>query len=520
MTDMSNGRILWVDDEIELLKPHIFFLQDKGYEVETANNGHDALDIVRDHSFDLIILDEMMPGITGLETLPRIKEIRPMVPVIMVTKSEEENIMDKAVGSNIADYLIKPINPNQVLLSIKKNVHSHQLVTEKTTADYRSEFGRISLSFSDARTFDDWAAIYRKLVNWDLQLHESDDKSVTEILSYQFDEANREYAKFIKKHYVSWFDDRTPDRPVLSHTMMKNKIFPVADKNKKTTFLLIDNFRYDQWKMVAPIINNLFSVESEDFYCSIVPTATQYARNSIFAGLTPLAIDKIMPNLWLNDNEEGGKNAHEEEFLRRQFQTLGKNYNLHFEKIIRPEQGRRLIDNIQKVYNADFSVIVYNFLDILSHARTETEIIRELADDDAAFRSLTRSWFEHSDLYEILRLLAEKKHTVIISSDHGTIRVENPVRIVGDRETSSNLRYKTGRNLNYNPKEVFSVTKPEEIHLPKSNITSAYVFACNRDFLVYPNNYNHYVRYYKSTFQHGGISMEEMIVPLVVLNPK
>ena len=517
---MSEAKILWVDDEIELLKPHILFLQNKGYDVETSNNGYDALEIVKSKNFDLIILDEMMPGITGLETLPKIKEIRPMTPVVMVTKSEEENIMDRAVGSNIADYLIKPVNPNQVLLSIKKNVHQHQLVTEKTTADYRSEFGRISMSFSEARSFSDWVDIYRKLVNWSLQLEESDDKGMREILAYQFDEANNEFGKFIKKNYVGWFDVRNDDKPVLSHNLMKNRIFPIVEENSKTTMLLIDNFRLDQWKVVAPVLRNMYTVEQEDFYCSILPTATQYARNAIFAGLMPLEIDKIMPDLWLNDSEEGGKNKYEEDFLRRQLQSNGKNYKWMFEKLVKQDAAKRLIENINKVYNADFSVIVYNFLDILSHARTETDIIRELAEDEAAFRSLTRSWFEHSDLYEILRLLAEKKHTVIITSDHGTIRVDNPVRIQGDRETSPNLRYKTGRNLKYNNKEVFEVTRPETIHLPKSNISSTYVFAYNRDFLVYPNNYNHYVRYYKNTFQHGGISMEEMIVPFLVLKPK
>ena len=517
---MNGAKILWVDDEIELLKPHLLFLREKGYEVETCHNGYDAVEMVRTNLYDLIILDEMMPGMTGLETLPKIKEVRSTTPVIMVTKSEEENIMNKAVGSKIADYLIKPVNPNQVLLSIKKNVHKKQLVTEQTAADYRSEFGRISTSFADARTFSDWCNIYRKLVNWEIELTSSDDHGIREILTYQQNEANNEYGKFVRKNYLDWINNRDADTPVMSHTLMKSNIFPVAEKNAKTTLLLIDNFRYDQWRSIIGLLHNHYDVATEDFYCAILPTATQYARNAIFAGLMPLAIDKLMPDLWLNDNEDGGKNLYEEDFLRRLLQTNGKNWKLTFDKLVRPEQGRKLIDNIQKVLDADFSVIVYNFLDILSHARTETEIIRELTENEAAFRSLTRSWFEYSDLFIILKVLAENGHTVVITSDHGTIRVDNPVRIVGDRETSANLRYKTGRNLNYNAKEIFVINKPQDAQLPQSNITSTYVFASNHDFFVYPNNLNQFVRYYNNTFQHGGISMEEMIVPFIVLTPK
>lgn len=517
---MSEAKILWVDDEIELLKPHILFLKNRGYEVECCNNGYDAIDMTREHSYDLIILDEMMPGMTGLETLPKIKELRPTTPVIMVTKSEEENIMDKAVGSKIADYLIKPINPNQVLLSIKKNVHSQQLVTEQTTADYRAEFGRISTSLGDAHTFADWCSVYKKLVTWQIELNESNDQSIREVLEYQMNEANNEFGKFVRRNYLDWINRRDEQTPTMSHTLMRSKIFPEVERSRKTTLLLIDNFRYDQWRSINSMLHGLFDVTTETFYCSILPTATQYARNAIFAGLMPLAIDHIMPDRWLNDNEDGGKNMYEEEFLRRQLQSGGKNWRVTFDKLVRAEAGRKLIDNIQRVYDADFSVIVYNFLDILSHARTETEIIRELTEDEAAFRSLTRSWFEHSDLFTILKLLSERGHTVIITSDHGTVRVDNPIKVVGDRETSPNLRYKTGRNLSYNAKDVFEITRPQDAQLPQSNITSRYVFALGRDFFTYPNNANQYIKYYKNTFQHGGISMEEMIVPYIVLQPK
>ena len=520
MNTNTDAKILWVDDEIELLKPHILTLQNRGCVVDTCNNGYDAIDMVTEHSYDMIILDEMMPGMTGLETLPLIKDIRPTTPVIMVTKSEEEDIMDKAIGSKIADYIIKPVNPSQILLLVKKHIHSHQLVAEQTTADYRAEFGRISQMVDSASTFNHWLSIYRKLISWEIELSQSSDESIKEVLQYQKNEANQAFCRFVRQNYQSWINSRDNDTPVMSHTLMRSKILPVVDANSKTTLLLIDNFRYDQWRTISPMLHNYYNTVTDECYCAILPTATQYARNAIFAGLMPLAIDKLMPNQWLNDNEEGGKNMYEEQFLRRQLQQAGKSYRMTFDKLVRPEAGRKLIDNISRVYDADFSVIVYNFLDILSHARTETEIIRQLTEDDASFRSLTRSWFEHSELFILLKMLAERGHTVIITSDHGTVRVDNPIRVQGDKQTSSNLRYKTGRNLAYNYKEVYEITKPEQIQLPSSNLTSSYIFAYNHDFFVYNNDANRHIRYYRDTFQHGGISMEEMIVPFVVLQPK
>ena len=520
MNTNTEAKILWVDDEIELLKPHILTLQNRGCVVDTCNNGYDAIEMATEHSYDMIILDEMMPGMTGLETLPLIKDIRPTTPVIMVTKSEEEDIMDKAIGSKIADYIIKPVNPSQILLLVKKHIHSHQLVSEQTTADYRAEFGRISQMVDSAQTFSQWLSIYRKLINWEIELSQSSDSSIKEVLQYQKNEANQAFCRFVRQNYQNWINSRDNDTPIMSHTLMRSKIFPVVDSNSKTTLLLIDNFRYDQWRTISPMLHNYYNTATDECYCAILPTATQYARNAIFAGLMPLAIDKLMPNQWLNDNEEGGKNMYEEQFLRRQLQQAGKSYRMTFDKLVRPEAGRKLIDNINRVYDADFSVIVYNFLDILSHARTETEIIRQLTEDDASFRSLTRSWFEHSELFELLKMLSERGHTVIITSDHGTVRVDNPIRVQGDKQTSSNLRYKTGRNLAYNHKEVYEITKPEQIQLPSSNLTSSYIFAYNHDFFVYNNDANRHIRYYRDTFQHGGISMEEMSVPFIVLEPK
>jgi CheY-like chemotaxis protein len=510
-------RILWTDDEIDLLKPYIIFLQDKGYKVMTASNGDDAVDLVKKYHFDIVFLDEHMPGLSGIETLNIIKSYSSNLPVVMITKSEEENIMDAAIGSKIADYLIKPVNPNQILLTIKKNIETKQLITRETTSAYRSEFSKIGMKVNSASTFDNWVEIYKTLIYWELELEKSADSGMNDIFNMQKSGADLEFGKFIKQNYLSWFGKNGQYKPLLSPNVFKEKVFPVVDENNKLIVILIDNLRYDQWKTIYPTINDYFITESDGIYCSILPTATQYARNAMFAGLMPLEIQKLNPELWLNDDEEGAKNLNEEELLQKQISRLGKKYRFFYAKVNNSRTGKKLVENLSNILNNDLIVIVYNFVDFLSHANTEMDMIRELAINDSAYRSLTLSWFNHSHLLDLIKYIADKNIKVIFTTDHGTLRVNNPIKVIGDRKASVNLRYKMGKNLNYNPREVFEIKDPHLAHLPKSNVSSRFIFASNSDYFVYPKNYNYYANYYNNTYQHGGISMEEMLVPIVSL---
>ena len=517
---MRKISILWVDDEIDLLRPHIIFLREKGYEVETANNGSDALDLVVRSFFDIIFLDENMPGLSGLETLNKIKTLSPNVPVVMITKSEEENIMDEAIGSKIADYLIKPVKPNQILLSLKKNVEKKRLVTQQTTSAYQSEFSQIGMRLNDRLSASEWADIYRKLVYWELELSSSEDSAMDEILTLQKGEANTAFFRFIKENYIKWFGKALGDRPMLSTDIFRHKVFPLLHAGKKVFVLVIDNMRYDQWRILSNVTNDYFHTEEEMLYFSIPPTATMYARNSMFAGLMPSEIEKLYPGMWEDDDNEGNKNMFEEQLLQKQMQRLGRKEKLYFDKVTNLKTARKLADTIQYVKDSDLSVMVFNFVDMISHARTEMDMIRELASDEKAYRSLTLSWFNHSSLLDLLKALSEMDIRIVVTTDHGTIRVNNPVKVIGDRETNTNLRYKLGRNLNYKAKQVFEVTNPREAFLPSRNVSTTYIFAQGTDFFVYPNNYNYYANYFNNTFQHGGISMEEIMVPLVILSPK
>jgi len=512
--------ILWADDEIDLLRPHILLLEGKGFEVVTANNGEDAIEQVNERDFDLIFLDENMPGLTGLQVLTRVKAIRPNIPVIMITKSEEEDIMDKALGSRIADYLIKPVNPKQIILTIKKFVDSKRLVSEKTTSAYQTEFGKIGNQISESLSWQDWIQLYRKLVYWELELKGTGETPMDEVFRMQKTEANQGFARFIKKNYAGWFSQDLGERPLLSPDVLKHKVFPLMNRERPVVLLVVDNLRYDQWKIMETMLADSYSVEQDDIYYSILPTATQYARNALFAGLMPLGISKIYPDIWKEEYEEGSKNQYEEELLRANLQRNSMPVKFTYDKINTNRIGKKWAENAKAMLDLPLSVLVYNFVDMLSHARTDMNMIRELADDEAAYRTLTQTWFMHSPMLDLLKELQRFKVTVVITTDHGTTLVQDPVKVIGDRETTTNLRYKQGRNLNYNAKEVFEVSRPEDVHLPRQNMSTRYIFATGSDFFAYPNNFNHYVKFYRNTFQHGGVSLEEMLVPVIVLQPK
>lgn len=513
------NNILWVDDEIELLKPHIIYLKSKGYHLTTAKSGDEALELIEVNDFNLIFLDENMPGLSGLETLNIIKDKYHNIPVIMITKSEEESIMEEAIGSRISDYLIKPVNPNQILLTIKKNLESSRLVDEKITKGYQQEFRNISLQLSSNLSFHEWFQVYKKIIYWELELSKSNDSSIDEIISMQKSEANSQFFRFVSRNYQDWINNI--ESPLLSHNLLEKKVFPLLNSSSPVYLLLIDNLRYDQWKVIEDNLLKKFKIIDDSMYMSILPTATQYSRNSIFSGLRPSEIQNLYPEKWLNDEDEGGKNMFEEDFLKDQIKRLHlQNNKSSYTKITNIDYGRKVINKIDNMKHNNLNVIVYNFVDMLSHARTEMKVIKELADDDSAYRSLTVSWFEHSPLNDIISKIAKQGAKMVITTDHGTINVNKPSKVIGDRKVNPNLRYKHGKNLKYISNDVFEMDDPSKFFLPKQNISSKYIFAKEDLYFVYQNNYNKFVNFYKNTYQHGGISLEEMLLPIITLEPK
>lgn len=507
------SQILWVDDEIDLLQPYIIYLKGKGYELTTATNGEDAIDVLDKTVPDIVFLDENMPGMTGLETLQEIKRLHPEVPVVMITKSEEEHIMEQAIGEKIADYLIKPVNPSQILLCLKKHIHQQEIVTEQVQQNYRQEWSDISYMIDTATTIEEWQAIERTLSKWDIELENSPMRS---LIDDQRTQANVAFAKWIAKNYEGWF---AGERPIMSQDVMKHSVFPLLDKGEKVLFCVIDNFRYDQWKTIQPLISEFYTVQHEQQYTSILPTATQYARNAIFSGLLPLQIQQMYPQYWVEEGDGETKNQHEKELVQTLLDRYRRRDAFNYWKVNESDFCERVIAQLKSAH-APLNIVVLNFIDMLSHSRTESKMMRELANDEAAYRSLTLSWFRHSPTYELLRRAAELGFTLVLTTDHGTTRVKNAVQIIADKNTNTNIRYKVGKALNCSSKNVFSIEQPKQVGLPCPNVSSSYAFCTGSDFFAYPNQFNYYAQYYRNTFQHGGISLEEMIIPLVTLSPK
>lgn len=516
---MQKYNILWADDEIDLLKAHIIYLEQKDYIITPVNNGVDALEQIAKNHFDVVFLDENMPGMTGLEVLSEIKKTKPSLPVVMITKSEEEYIMEEAIGSKITDYLIKPLKPQQIILSLKKILDNRRLVSEKTNTDYQKEFQQISMLYNDSLNHEEWKDVYHKLIRHEVNIEETEEKSMKEVLQMQKSEANKNFCDYIEDNYQDWLYNE--DAPLLSHKVLDQVIAPYLEASNKPLFwLVIDNLRQDQWEILEPLITDYFSIDKKDSYYSILPTATQYARNALFSGLLPLEMEKKYPQYWVGEESDEGKNNHEGDFLKAYFERNRKDVKIQYHKILSAEKGNQLVSKFNNLEGNDLNAIVYNFVDMLSHARTDMKMIKELTPDESGYRSLTKSWFEHSSLFELLKKISEKGYKVILTTDHGTTRVQTPYKIIGDRSVNTNLRYKQGKSLSLNEKNIFMIDNPEKYFLPKQNVSSRYAFTREDQFFVYPNNYNKFVGMYEDTFQHGGISMEEMIIPLITLSPK
>ena len=513
---MNNNKILWVDDEIDLLKSHILFLESKGYNIIPANSGEDAIEICDNESVDLILLDEMMTGMDGIETLKIIKEKHPHLPVIMVTKNEEEWLMEEAISEKISNYLIKPVNPNQILIACKNILDNQKISEEKDIKDFLSYYNVLSnLDFLNL-SYNEWLDIYDKLCLWIIKLESFDSNNFSDMLYEQKNILNKQFITFIRNNYLDWLKNKD-ERPIMSPDIFEKSIAPLLSNDKKVVFIIIDCLRTDQWKAISPFFEKNFKINA-NYHLSILPTATPYARNSIFSGLFPLDIKQKYPELWKKMFLDKKFNKYEDELFQLLLNRQGfSNKKQSYVKISDFNAGKKFFNKINDFKNSDILNIVVNFVDILGHTRSESEILKELIPNESAYRQSIYNWFQNSWLRNCINVFSDWGVEVVITSDHGNTIVNRPCVVKADQTASTGVRYKYGRNLNVKDKNVLKINNPEKFKLPMFDVNTQYLISTDNSFFVYSNEYHKYINMYKGTFQHGGISMDEMLVPLINL---
>ncbi|MBN1164160.1 MAG: PglZ domain-containing protein [Candidatus Krumholzibacteriota bacterium] len=516
---MKGKRILWVDDEIDLLRPHIIFIEDKGYRVTGVSSGEEAIGILRRDIYDLVLLDETMPGKSGLEVLQEIKEISANLPVVMITKNEAEGLMDQAIGMKIDDYLLKPVNPLQMYSMIKRILESHKIQKGAISKEYLQVFRRLDDMVTGRPDWPQWAQVHMELSAWDLEFDRFTETGLEQIHADLRKKCNSEFGRYIEDNYRIWIN--SGEGPRLSVDILKRYVFPSLREGKNTYLFVIDCMRYDQWLTIEDMLAPLYNIQ-RDYYYSILPTATPYARNAIFSGLYPAEIQKHFPDYWLEKSkDELSKNRYEQELLQKYLERVGlAGKNLKYIKIYEISEANEIRKQVDSYRSIDLVAMVFNFLDILAHGRSQSEILQEIAPNEGAFRSLMRSWFAHSALFDILQKISKQKATVVITTDHGSILGKKASLVYGNRDTSTNLRYKFGENINSDSKQTLMIRNPQEYKLPTESPSKNYTLAKENYYFVYPTHFHEYEKQYQGTFQHGGVSLEEMIVPCITMTPK
>ena len=512
----SKGKILWVDDEIDLLKPHIIYLEDKGYVVVPVNSGEDAIHLTQEDSFDLVLLDEMMTGLDGLATLKYIKEIDPNLPIIMITKNEEESLMEEAIASHITNYLTKPVNPSQILIACKNVLETKKIQSDSAAQGYLKDFQEISEKISSAKRLDDWYEINHRLTDWMVRFDSLADQGLGEILDEQHSEANRQFSTFIQNEYINLIGKNS--EAVTSPKILDTHVLPLLKDNRDVVLIVIDCLRVDQWKSLEKVLYGSFNIKT-NFHLSLLPTATPFSRNAIFSGLYPDEFPEKFPYEWGKMiRDETSMNRYEGEFLEAYLKRNNKSQiSMNYTKVITPEDGQKFANHINEYKNTNLLALVVNFVDMLGHSRSESNVLKEMIPDESAYRTAICSWMEKSWLKDVFEQISEWDKTVILTSDHGSIRVKKPVQVKGDRETSEGIRYKYGKNLHVSKKFAMKINSPSDYRLPVIDGATDYILSKDEYYFLYPNNYNRFARRYENSFQHGGISMDEMIVPVGIL---